>query len=219
MTHFRRPADEAREVRSLRQQLVELASRVERLEIHTSTLDDRLEEVEWVVTDAVAAEEAAAAQAEERGEEQAAPTRAELPPPLPRRLFGPPLVAPPLTGSPIDELHATADDHARRLREMEESIRRLSVARTDPEHAAFQRRLDLLAAQLRTLATQSAELRTDAEVLRRMIETSPGVDPIAFEELRSHLARLAQEQARMELAFREDLAMLADRLRQRPPLG
>jgi predicted RNase H-like nuclease (RuvC/YqgF family) len=210
MTHFRRPADEAREVRSLRQQLVELANRVERLEIHTSTLDDRLEEVEWVVTDAVAAEEQSDAR-------ESAP--AELPPPLPRRLLSPPLVTPPVTSSPLEELHATADTHERRLREIEESIRRLAVPRSDPEHAALQRRVDLLAAQLKTLATQSAELRTDAEVLRRMIETSPGVDPVAFEELRGHLARLAQEQARMELAFREDLAMLADRVRQRPPAG
>jgi hypothetical protein len=214
MTHFRRPADEAREVRSLRQQLVELANRVERIEIHTSTLDDRLEEVEWVVTDAVAADEQ-----EQADEHFGAPVPVELPPPLPRRLLGPPLGAPPLVGSPLDELHTTADTHERRLGEIEESLRRLAVPRTDPEQAVLQRRVDLLAAQLKTLASQSAGLRTDAEVLRRMIESSPGVDPVAFEELRSHLARLAQEQARMELAFREDLATLADRVRQRPPMG
>jgi chromosome segregation ATPase len=206
MTHFRRPADEAREVRSLRQQLVELANRVERLEIHTTTLDDRLEEVEWVVTDAVAAEEQAA-------EEQAAAQEAiELPPPLPRRL-----VSPPLVGPPLDDLRTATETHERRLREVEESLRRVATARPDPEHALLARRVDLLTAQLKTLAAQSAELRTDAEVLRRMIQTSPGVDPVAFEELRTHLARLAQEQARMELAFREDLVALADHVRRRPP--
>lgn len=218
MTHFRRPADEAREVRSLRQQLVELASRIERLEIHTSTLDDRLEELEWVVTDAVSNAVAAQEQAEMPAPAEV-PQPTELPPPLPRRLLSPPLVGPPVVGSPLEDLQATADAQEHRLREIEESIRHLARPRPDPDHAVLQRRVDLLAAQLKTLAAQSAELRTDAEVLRRMIQTSPGVDPVAFEELRTQLARLAQEQARMELAFRDDLAMLADRLRQRPPVG
>ena len=65
------------------------------------------------------------------------------------------------------------------------------------------------------LANQVSELGTDLDALtRRPPEERP--DPAEFEELRDGQVRLANEQARYQIAFREDLARLAEQLRRAP---
>jgi hypothetical protein len=81
---------------------------------------------------------------------------------------------------------------------------------------AAARAVELLGAQVRTMSARVAELQADLEMVRRMLDVGSGVDPLAFEDVRTQLARLAQGQAQLELAFREDLAALAEEVRRRP---
>lgn len=199
MTHLRRPVDEARDVTALRRQVAELLDRVEQLELTSSSLDERVDEVEGALTEAMAE----AGPAVDR-----APTEV-LPPPAPPQ----PLVD---LGAVLDDLQVTTAAHGRHLQALEAALGELRSQRagTRSESADLHRTIELVGAQVRTLAAQTAEVRADVEVVRRMMELHPGVDPMAFEEVRTNMARLAHEQARMELAFREDLASLADRVRR-----
>jgi chromosome segregation ATPase len=63
------------------------------------------------------------------------------------------------------------------------------------------------------LANQIAELGNDIDALNSR-PPGDGVDPEAVGELRDGQVRLANEQARYQIAFREDLARLAEQLRR-----
>jgi hypothetical protein len=63
------------------------------------------------------------------------------------------------------------------------------------------------------LANQVTELGNDIDALARRPE-GPGA--AAVDELRDGQVRLANEQARYQIAFREDLARLAEQLRRAP---
>lgn len=87
-------------------------------------------------------------------------------------------------------------------------------------------RLDQVAAQLsdldtrvtmvsRELANQLSELGNDIDALAQRPDGAP-VDEEVLEELRDSQLRLANEQARYQIAFRSDLARLAEQMR-RPP--
>lgn len=89
--------------------------------------------------------------------------------------------------------------------------------------ARLDARLDELAAQLATLdqrltsvstelANQLSELGSDIESLHQ--RPAAAVDEEAIGGLRETQTRLASEQARYQIAFREDLARLAEQLRR-----
>lgn len=66
------------------------------------------------------------------------------------------------------------------------------------------------------LANQISELSSDIESVRKAADTEPasneGVDPALLDALEESQERLANEQARYQIAFRADLARLADEL-------
>ena len=62
------------------------------------------------------------------------------------------------------------------------------------------------------LANQLTELGNDIDTLQRPSGTV--IDEEQIDELRSMQTRLAGEQARDQIAFREDLARLADQVRR-----
>jgi DNA repair exonuclease SbcCD ATPase subunit len=72
--------------------------------------------------------------------------------------------------------------------------------------AAFRDELDLLSADIEAGREATANGRANGHV-----------DPVALDELRQRQAQIANEVARHEIAFHQELAALADRLmRQRP---
>lgn len=108
-----------------------------------------------------------------------------------------------------------------RRQQREEELRAAAAVEPDPDP-----RLDELAAKLSELdqrvtavstelANQMSELNNDLEALAKRPPGS-GVDEEILDELRDGQVRLANEQARYQIAFREDLARLAEQLR-RPP--
>jgi chromosome segregation ATPase len=78
-------------------------------------------------------------------------------------------------------------------------------------------RLDALEGRLTSvsteLANQLSELGNDIEALNNRPPGTP-VDDGTLDELRDTQTRLASEQARYQIAFREDLARLAEQLRR-----
>lgn len=111
------------------------------------------------------------------------------------------------------------------------------LARLDERLAAVDRRVTSVSTEL---ANQLAEMSSDIEALDRAAEEAarnaaeraerdsddddtptadtpqvPAIDPELLEELRDAQARLANEQARYQIAFRDDLARLAEQLKRR----
>jgi DNA repair exonuclease SbcCD ATPase subunit len=78
-------------------------------------------------------------------------------------------------------------------------------------------RLDSLDGRLTAISTELAnqlsELGNDIEALNSRDPGTP-LDAAAVDELRDAQTRLASEQARYQIAFREDLARLAEQLRR-----
>ncbi|MDQ3738167.1 MAG: hypothetical protein M3337_03245 [Actinomycetota bacterium] len=64
------------------------------------------------------------------------------------------------------------------------------------------------------LVNQITELGNDIEALNSRTPEGVAPDPAQVDELRSGQERLANEQARYQIAFREDLARLAEQLRR-----
>ena len=79
------------------------------------------------------------------------------------------------------------------------------------------KRLDDLDARITSvsteLANQISELGGDIDALHKRAEAEPMADEIA-DMLRDSQERLASEQARYQIAFREDLAKLAEQLKR-----
>jgi chromosome segregation ATPase len=66
------------------------------------------------------------------------------------------------------------------------------------------------------LANQITELGRDLDALDNRPPDAAPPDGAVIDELRDGQVRLANEQARYQIAFREDLARLAERLRRSP---
>jgi chromosome segregation ATPase len=126
----------------------------------------------------------------------------------------------------LDRVRAEIRRLDRAMRHYDERAKQFegaSAAQGDPA-ADLAARLDALAERLDALdgrltavstelANQLSELGNDIEALNNR---PPGatVDEQSLDELRDAQTRLASEQARYQIAFREDLARLAEELRR-----
>jgi hypothetical protein len=145
-----------------------------------------------------------------------------LPPPRPSSTLTRPPSTPPLPPPNVDALTAPLRDAVAQL------AARLDAA--EQERVADRQRVDTRLAELSTTITDqldelSGGLQTQEERLaafRAELETlaaepASDDDGAPLEELRAGQARIANEVARHEIAFQQELAALADRLmRQRP---
>jgi hypothetical protein len=124
------------------------------------------------------------------------------PPPPPAA----PALAPPGPGTSLDELRAELGMLAQQLTTSSAATEQLRALAT-----SVGARLDGLAAEL---ASQIDELAGEIESLHQRVTATASVTPEDLEALRAGQVRLANEQARYEIAFRQDLAQLADDLRR-----
>ena len=87
-----------------------------------------------------------------------------------------------------------------------------AVRQHSEQVAALEQRLDSVATEL---ANQISELGRDIDGLAEVgTPGTPGVSDTVIDHLRTAQVKLANEQARYEIAFREDLAALAERVRR-----
>jgi chromosome segregation ATPase len=95
------------------------------------------------------------------------------------------------------------------------------LARLDERLAAVDRRVTVVSTEL---ANQLAEISSDIETLDHAVHNGEGrqdgasvlaLDDDLLEQLRDAQARLANEQVRYQIAFRDDLARLAEQLKRR----
>jgi hypothetical protein len=116
------------------------------------------------------------------------------------------------------------DDTLRRYDERTKQVEESLAASGADGLAALGARLDSLVARIDALdgrltaistelANQLSELGNDIEALHSKDPGAP-LDEGAVDELRDAQTRLATEQARYQIAFREDLARLAEQLRR-----
>lgn len=135
--------------------------------------------------------------------------------------------SPPPEPEPVSDIEARArlDEFAAKLAALSERAEPAPTpasAATDDEARV---RLDDLANKLAQLdarvsavstelANQVSELGNDIETLTAREPAADGGDDVRIGELRDGQARLANEQARYQIAFREDLARLAEQLRR-----
>ncbi len=121
--------------------------------------------------------------------------------------------------SEIGRLDETLQRYDERAKQFEDALA------AQPDSAtALQARVDAIAEQLSALegrlttvstelANQLTELGNDIEALNNRPPGTP-LDEGTLDELRDTQTRLASEQARYQIAFREDLARLAEQLRR-----
>ena len=121
--------------------------------------------------------------------------------------------------SEIGRLDETLQRYEERAKQFEDALA------AQPDSAtAMQARVDAIAEQLSALegrlttvstelANQLTELGNDIEELKNRPSGTP-FDEGTVDELRDTQTRLASEQARYQIAFREDLARLAEQLRR-----
>lgn len=143
----------------------------------------------------------------------APPTTTPLPSPGPR-----------IDPAEIDMLNAKIERLAVKFDALNDSPPPPPAPATDPEQAARVEQLDdrvhhvtarldeidqRITAISTELANQLSELSTDLDTLGSV----ESIDDGTLDELRDAQTRLAEEQARYQIAFRKDLADLADRLR------
>jgi tetrahydromethanopterin S-methyltransferase subunit G len=128
-------------------------------------------------------------------------------------------------GAVDDEVHLQIQEIGERLRahdEMQAQVRELldRAASNDTEARAVREHMALLDQRLTNVSTELAnqlgELGRDIDGLgQRLPEIAEGtVSDEVVEALRGGQVKLANEQARYEIAFRQDLATLAELLRQ-----
>jgi len=110
---------------------------------------------------------------------------------------------------------ATTEALADQLGQLAERVATTDSAarRTGEQVAALEQRLDSVGTEL---ANQLSELGRDIDGLaKHAAQAASGtVDEAVIESLRNGQIKLANEQARYEIAFREDLAVLAENLRK-----
>ena len=129
----------------------------------------------------------------------------------------------------VARLHQAFVEHAESRVAMQEALdaRAAAEAASDPQPdatAALSSRIDALAEQLALLETrltsvstefvnQLSELGNDIDALQNRPDPQP-LDDETVETLRDTQTRLANEQARYQIAFRADLARLAEQVRK-----
>lgn len=121
------------------------------------------------------------------------------------RLTAPPAEPPP---APAHEPTGPAADHSAEIADLRAELAGIAEGLGT---------LDMrLTSSTTELANQLAEIGGDLDAIGSGHNGDVGgtVDPAALAELRDAQTRLANEQARYQIAFREDLAALAERLRR-----
>ena len=187
---FRKRAADADEVARLRSEIAAMAERLEAADARLGAADARLEAADRRLADAAQRLDAVDSDKAALGEEvRGIVRRLETP------LTPPPDVPPPT---------APADDTA--LDEVRDRL------------AALAERLDAVDHRIASISTELAnqidELSGELDAVVANRPTSgDGVDAAVLDELRDAQTRLANEQARYQIAFRQDLADLAHRLR------
>jgi chromosome segregation ATPase len=110
-------------------------------------------------------------------------------------------------------------DHSREIDDLRNQLAELAerVGSGTRDADATRRRIDELDARLTSMATELAnqlrELGHEMDTLEAAA-SEPGAGDEAVQALRDGQVRLAAEQARYEIAFREDLASLAEQIRR-----
>jgi DNA repair exonuclease SbcCD ATPase subunit len=138
--------------------------------------------------------------------------RLETPSPPPE----PPPVVPTVDPAELDKLNAKIERLTNRIDE-DDPATRVDTEAVEQLTAKMQRigeRLDEVDQRISSISTELANQITE---LSGDIESMGGKEPATDElvgELRDAQTRLAAEQARYQIAFRQDLADLADRLRR-----
>jgi chromosome segregation ATPase len=121
-----------------------------------------------------------------------------------------PLAEPPEPGASLDDVRKLVDDSATQSREHEAAIAELraSAAGVDQRLAEVS---ETLTRQIEELGNERRD-GTSGAVLPDDVATLAHVD-----ELKKNQVRIANEQARYEIAIRADLATLAEQLRRPKP--
>ncbi|MEX1106595.1 MAG: hypothetical protein WEB78_10380 [Ilumatobacteraceae bacterium] len=117
----------------------------------------------------------------------------------------------------LDEIAATVPDTTGLQAELARFAVRVETSELDAQTARDQAAQldDRLQSVSTQLANQLAELGREIDSLAtRETTTAVEVDDAVVQSLRSGQVRLATEQARYEISFREDLALLAEQVRQ-----
>ncbi len=118
----------------------------------------------------------------------------------------------------IEKLREAMDRHEERTRSVAESLA------AQPDTGGLAGRIDAVVEQIGALdaritsvstelANQLNELGNDIESLQKRALDEPVADEVVS-DLRDSQERLANEQARYQIAFRDDLAKLAEQLRR-----
>jgi DNA repair exonuclease SbcCD ATPase subunit len=230
---FRRRNDE--QIEELRAEVKAMQEQLERTEQANAQLESQLTELgssNATLTDRVGDVDEFRTQLNElTGKLDAAAAKPPADPPPP------PAFAPPVT-STVDD--ARLDRIEERLDALDQS--QATAGERLDEIAATAAGIDERVTNISTeLANQLTELSTDIDYVAQGMPTSSGAAPIdpeileaklqqrldeeidaklgiGLDEVRANAERLAMEQARYEIKFRQDLAELADRLR-RPSAG
>jgi len=130
---------------------------------------------------------------------------------------GPPPIIPTVDAVELDELNAKIERLTTRIEADDPGARSADPEAVEQLAAKMQwiiQRLDEVDQRISSISTELAnqitELSGDIESMR---SREPASDEVV-DELRDAQTRLAAEQARYQIAFRQDLADLADRLRR-----
>jgi hypothetical protein len=117
----------------------------------------------------------------------------------------------------LDETMRRYDERAKQFEENLTAGGQDGLTAVEARLDALGERLDALDGRLTAVATelanQLAELGNDIEAINGREPGTP-LDEATVDELRDTQTRLAAEQARYQIAFREDLARLAEQLRR-----
>lgn len=199
MPLFRRtPTVKPSEVADLRHELAELRSLLTEATEAKTSLEQRLADLE-------------AARHDETKTEHGQPLAA-VPPARPN----PP---PPPPSTSLEEVKSIADRAAEAVGNLQSQVAQLAerLAATDRSPGELTAAMEARITQLgNELTCQIDELAGELEELRQRSAATVAVgDPAVIDELRAGQVRLANEQARYEIAFRQDLAQLADQLLRR----
>lgn len=131
-------------------------------------------------------------------------------------------VAPSVDSARLDEIAAALEQLATRVEEVEapsgsDQPPPVDPARLDELRATLERiaeRLDEVDGRITSISTELAnQINEMSGELESLGANEPATDEIV-DELRDAQTRLASEQARYQIAFRQDLAQLADRLKR-----
>ena len=195
MGWFKRRADSTDQIDELKASIAAMAERLERADADQRQLDRRIDEKAWSVS----------SQLEGKLDQTVSSVTAELD----QKVEG-----------VVAELGDRVDGITHRLDEKDSEL--LPPPVVDPADLdSLRERLDRMATRLdevdQRITSISTELANQLSEISNDVEAMGGKEPPTDEvvdELRDAQTRLASEQARYQIAFRQDLADLADRLRK-----